>query len=130
MQVIAFFMAMLAAMHHFCVGSTSIGSNSVSQKVKMWKRATTSPPHSPTHSSSSVEVYSPVRTTGHMYQDAYYEPFASHHDPTRWTPPPSSPIPDKPESPIKIVAVETNSKPRRRYTEKASKVSPFGNQKL
>ncbi|PWN32907.1 uncharacterized protein FA14DRAFT_181581 [Meira miltonrushii] len=118
----AFFMAMFTAMQHLCVGNMAIEPDPNFQQLKMWKRARTPYPHSPTHSSSSVEVYSPVRSTGHIYQDAYYDPFASHHDPTRWTPPPSSPIPDRPTSPIRTTSEKSVSKPKRKYTRKSSTI--------
>lgn len=116
MQLAVYLLALIAIIRS--MDAHPIGN---SLKVGMWKRASVSSPHSPSHLSDSVEVYSPVRSTSHMYDDAHYETFPSYHDPTHWTPP-SSPIPDKPVSPLRshdpadIVA----SKPKRKYTKKST----------
>jgi hypothetical protein len=114
--VIAFHIALLSTSFWLLVGGIDI-----SHQNDIWKRARTPPPLSPSRSSDSVEVYSPVRPTDHIYEDAYFEPFQSYHDPNRWTPPPSSPLPDKPKSPIKEqIKEEILTKPKRKYTRKSS----------
>ena len=116
MQVVIFLMALIVI-----VGSMNAQPVSHPLRGGMWKRARTPPQHSPAHSSNSVEIYSPVRSTSHIYDDAYYDPFPSNHDQMQWTPP-SSPIPDKSASPLKshIPAEIVASKSKRKYTRKST----------
>lgn len=97
------------------------------------KRAKMSQIQSTTGSSNSVEIYSPVRHTHQIYHDAYYEPFTSHHDPSRFTPPLSTSIPNQSQhqsKPVEKIEAEggeegeVTSKRKRKSTPSREELAP------